>query len=55
MKPPKKTAKRKQKPAPKDTRPQRERFIEAANKAGVDADAFERVMGKLLPAKKPKR
>lgn len=43
------------KPPPKNEKPQKERFIEAAEKAGVDLDKFERDMGKLAPAKKPKR
>lgn len=43
------------KPPPKDEKPQRERFEEAAKKAGVDADQFERVMDKIAPPKKPKR
>ncbi|GIK47537.1 MAG: hypothetical protein BroJett013_02340 [Alphaproteobacteria bacterium] len=57
MRPPKKPAKAKAKPAPKDTRPQRERFEEAARKAGVDetGEAFERAMGRLLPEKRPQR
>ena len=40
---------------PKNEKPQRERFIEAAKAAGVNADAFERAIGKIVPAKKPKR
>jgi len=43
------------KPPPKDEKPQKERFIEAAKKAGVEADAFEKAMGKIAPPKKPKR
>jgi hypothetical protein len=43
------------KPPPKGEKPQKQRFIEAAKKAGVDGDAFERVMKKLAPPKKPKR
>lgn len=44
------------KPPPKDEKPQKERFIEAANKAGgVDAEAFEKAMGAIAPPKKPKR
>ncbi|MCR6645454.1 MAG: hypothetical protein NVV62_13590 [Terricaulis sp.] len=41
----------------KDTRPQRERFEEAAKKSGVDetGEAFERAMGRIVPPKKPKR
>jgi hypothetical protein len=43
------------KPPPKDEKPQKERFKEAAKKAGgVDADAFERALGKIAPPKKPK-
>ncbi|MEQ1707181.1 MAG: hypothetical protein ABL864_02490 [Terricaulis sp.] len=55
MRPPKKkTAKAKANPSPKDARAQRERFEEAAKTAGgVDADAFERAMGKIAPAKRP--
>lgn len=54
MRPPKKSAKAKARPAPKDTRPQRERFEEAARKAGVDetGEAFERAMGRITPPKK---
>lgn len=57
MRPPKKPAAAKKKSAPKkDTRPQRERFEEAARKAGVDesGEAFERAMGRIAPPKKPK-
>lgn len=43
------------KPPDPEEKPQRQRFIEAAKKAGVDEDQFEKVMRKLLPAKKPKR
>lgn len=42
-------------PPPKDERSQKERFKEAAKEAGVDAGAFERAMGKIVPPKKPKR
>ncbi|MCL4714603.1 MAG: hypothetical protein KJZ75_06820 [Hyphomonadaceae bacterium] len=57
MKPPKKPAKaKKAAPKPKDTRPQRERFEEAARQAGVDetGEAFERAMEVVAPPKKPK-
>lgn len=37
------------KPPPKDEKPQKERFIEAAKEAGVDLDAFDRAMGKIVP------
>ncbi len=56
MRPPKKPAKaKKASPKPKDTRPQRERFEEAARKAGVDesGEAFERAMGRIAPPKRP--
>jgi hypothetical protein len=43
------------KPPPKDEKPQGERFKEAARKAEVDPDQFERVMGKIAPPKKPRR
>lgn len=44
------------KPPPKDEKPQKERFIEVAKQVGVDADAFERAMGKITPPRKtPKR
>jgi hypothetical protein len=42
------------KPADPKAKPQKERFIEAAKKAGVDADAFERTMDKLTPPRTPK-
>lgn len=58
MRPPKKTTtpKRAAKSAPKDTRPQRERFEEAARKAGVDetGEAFELAVGRIAPPKRPK-
>lgn len=37
------------KPPKKGEKPQKERFIEAANEAGVDTDAFERAMKKIVP------
>ncbi len=40
------------KPPPKDEKPQKERFIEAAKKAGVDADEFERALEKIAPPKR---
>lgn len=43
------------KPPPKDEKSQSERFKEAAKEAGVDGEAFERVMDKIAPPKKPKR
>jgi hypothetical protein len=43
------------KPPPKGEKPQKQRFIEAAKKAEVDTDKFDRVMRQLLPAKKPQR
>lgn len=57
MRPPKPAPKRKASQPKKDTRPQRERFEEAARKAGVDetGEAFERAMGRLLPEKRPQR
>lgn len=43
------------KPPKPDEKPQRERFKEAAKKAGgIDGDAFERAMGKIVTPKKPK-
>ncbi len=42
------------KPPPKGEKPQKERFIEAAKAAGVDGDAFERAIGKMIKPKKPK-
>lgn len=56
MRPPKKPAEAKKSaaPKPKDTRPQRERFEEAAAAAGVDAEEFDRVMKGLTPPKKPR-
>lgn len=43
------------KPPPKDEKPQKQRFIEAAAKAGgIDADSFERAVGKVAPPKKQK-
>ena len=43
-------------PDPKE-KPQKERFIEAAKKAGVDETGveFERAMDKIVQPKKPKR
>ena len=43
------------KPPAKGEKPQKDRFIEAAKKAGVDEDAFEKALGKIAPTKKPKR
>lgn len=43
------------KPPSKDEKPQKQRFIDAAKQAGVDEAAFEKALGKLAPAKKPKR
>ena len=43
------------KPPPKDEKPQKERFIEAAKKAEVDGAAFERAIGRILPPKRPKK
>lgn len=43
------------KPPAKGEKPQKERFIEAAKKAEVDVDAFDRVMGKIIPRKTPKK
>ena len=37
------------KPPPKDEKPQKERFIEAGKKAGVDEGALDRAIGKILP------
>lgn len=51
----KKAAKKKKAPPPKDARPQSERFLEAAKAAGVDEEAVERAMGKLLKPQKTKR
>jgi hypothetical protein len=54
-------SKAKAKPPPKggkgdDGKSQRERFIEAARKAGVDetGEALERAFAKLVPTKRPK-
>lgn len=57
MRPPKKAAaKRKAAPKPKDTRPQRVRFEEAAkNAGGIDGDAFENAIRKVVPAKSADR
>lgn len=43
------------KPPAKDEKPQKDRFIEAAKKAEVDVDAFDRAMDKIAPPKRPKR
>jgi len=44
------------KPPDPNEKPQKQRFIEAAKKAEVDPDAFDRALKKILPApKKPKR
>lgn len=44
------------KPPDPNEKPQKQRFIEAAKKAEVDPDAFDRALRKILPApKKPKR
>lgn len=43
------------KPRPKDEKPQKERFIEAAKAAGVDAEAFDKAIERVVPPKKPKR
>lgn len=40
-------------PDPKE-KPQKERFKEAAKKAEVDSDAFERAMKRIAPPKKPR-
>lgn len=40
-------------PDPKD-KPQKQRFIEAAKKAGVEEEAFERAMKKIAAPKKPR-
>lgn len=42
------------KPPPKDEKPQKERFIEAAKEAGVDGEAFERAMERVAPPRSPK-
>ena len=36
------------KPPKKGEKPQKERFIEAAKEAGVDADAFDRAIKKIV-------
>ena len=41
------------KPPSKDEKPQKERFIEAAQKAGVDGSAFEKAVGKIAPPRQP--
>lgn len=43
------------KPPKKGEKSQKDRFLEAAQEAGVDGEAFERAMGKITPPKKPKR
>ena len=44
------------KPPNPDEKPQKQRFIEAAKKAEVDTEAFDRALKQILPApKKPKR
>lgn len=43
------------KPPPKDEKPQKERFIEAAKKAGVDEAAFEKALKRIAPEKRPPR
>jgi hypothetical protein len=44
------------KPPDPNEKPQKQRFIEAAKKAEVDSEAFERSLKKILPPpKKPKR
>jgi hypothetical protein len=42
---------------PKDEKPQKQRFIEAAKKAGVDETGaeFDRAVGRIAAPKKPKR
>ncbi|MEO0713292.1 MAG: hypothetical protein AAFY37_05215 [Pseudomonadota bacterium] len=47
----------KAKPRPKDEKPQKERFIDAAKEAGADEskETFERAFKKIVPAKKPVR
>jgi hypothetical protein len=41
-------------PDPKE-KPQKERFIEAAKKAEVDGDAFDRAVDRIAKPKKAKR
>lgn len=42
------------KPRPKDEKPQKERFIEAAKEAGgVDGEAFEKAMNTIASPKNP--
>ena len=43
------------KPPPKNEKPQKERFIEAAKAAGVESEAFERALEKIAPPVRPKR
>jgi len=45
----------KKNPTPEDEKPQKDRFIEAAEEAGVTDEGFDRAMKKLAPPKKPKR
>jgi Rod binding domain-containing protein len=54
MRPPKKATKAKPKKPAKDTRPQRERFEEAAKEAGVDesGEAFERAVAQIIPKRR---
>lgn len=47
--PPSKAAKAKPEP---DERPQRERFIEAAQSAGVTDETFNKALSKVAPAKR---
>lgn len=42
------------KPPKKGEKPQKQRFIEAAKEAGVDEQALERAMGRIIPPKKPR-
>lgn len=50
----KKAAPKKKAAKPKDERPQRERFLDAARKAGVDESGavFDRAVEKLFPGKR---
>jgi hypothetical protein len=38
---------------PRDEKPQKQRFEEAARKAEVDPDKFERAMERIAPPKRP--
>jgi hypothetical protein len=43
------------KPPNPDEKPQKQRFIEAAQKVGVEPEVFERALEKIAPPVRPKR